>query len=156
MVTGLGWYCCALQNVKTSDCDVVERHARCCCGECQGIGCAVESCCGEERLRPAGAKIEVTEQQPWQRSLVEHVEERAELHDSFAWLISELSWLVLQVGDGDTDVDARELHAGEYRSTRLARAGTGQLHEVDISKCSTHVSNALPYCPKMPRRSTSP
>jgi len=137
MVTGFGWYGCALQNVKTPDCDVVERHSRSFRWERRDVRRAVESCCGEERLCAAGAEIEVAEQQPRQRSLVERVEERSELHRSFAWLISEFSWMVLQMGGGDTDVEARKLDAGEYRATRLAGAGTGQLHEFDISKCST-------------------
>jgi hypothetical protein len=136
MVTGSGWYGCAVVNLKTSDRDVVEHHSRCCCGEGQDIRCAVEACCREERLCAAGTEIEVSEQEPRQGSLVERVEERSELHRSFAWLISEFSRMVLQMGGSDADVEAPKRYAGEYRAARLAGAGTGQLHELDISKCS--------------------
>ena len=59
------------------------------------------------------------------------------MHRSFSWLISEFGWMVLQVGGGDTHVEARKLYSGEDGATRLAGAGTGQLHEVDVAECST-------------------
>ena len=89
MVTGFVGYGCARQNAKTSDCDVVECHTRPFCGERRDVGSAVESRGGEERLRTARAEIEVSEQQPWQWTLVEHVEQLAELHRSFTRLMME-------------------------------------------------------------------